>query len=252
MTSRTLLSYVRNKKVFVLSPHLDDALLSCGNLLRQIATHSTVTIINIFTKAHHGPYTFSAKKFLHASGFQDAKELFKTRKKEDMTALTTIGASVITLDLVDGLFRKTYKQTFFSKFIPEFHHIYPTYRWHIVHKVSTQDTASKHLQKRLEKVLPKNSILLVPFAVGNHVDHVITRDVAERNFKNIIYYVDFPYILYTNKPLKTPKQYKKIVTKVDMKKKAKLIQMYASQLKSLFENNKIPEHTETFFVKETL
>ena len=52
----------------VLSPHLDDAVLSCGALLIYACRRTPVTVATLFTEAGSPPYTLSARRYLGQVG----------------------------------------------------------------------------------------------------------------------------------------------------------------------------------------
>lgn len=244
-----LITKIKNKKlpVIIISPHPDDAVLSCGELLQQLSGKVNCTVITVFTKAHGGPYTLSAKQFLKASGMRDGVALYKERRNEDARAQKFLGTKMINLGLEDALFRRKKEQTFFGKFIPEFGHVYPTYRWHMLKGISPQDTAIEELKKELKPFVDKKAVIFAPCGIGGHVDHVLVSKVCKELFDNVIFYSDFPY----NIRLHTyGKQYGMQVYKVqpDMKKKTQLIKSYKTQFKGLFPDDIVPEHTEVYFV----
>ena len=61
----------------VLSPHLDDAVLSCGALLIHAARRIPVTVATLFTEAGPPPYTLSARRYLRQVGAGDAESLYR-------------------------------------------------------------------------------------------------------------------------------------------------------------------------------
>jgi LmbE family N-acetylglucosaminyl deacetylase len=58
--------------VLVMSPHLDDAVLSCGALLAQLAARHLVTVATVFTTAAPPPWSLPARRQLRALGGIDA------------------------------------------------------------------------------------------------------------------------------------------------------------------------------------
>jgi 2'-N-acetylparomamine deacetylase len=48
----------------------------------------------------------------------------------------------------------------------------------------------------LRKNLPETCELVVPLAIGNHRDHVLTRTASERLGVPLWYYADYPYLIY--------------------------------------------------------
>ncbi len=52
-----------------------------------------------------------------------------------------------------------------------------------------------NLQEQIKRSLPDNAILVCPLGLGNHVDHQLTRRVAEGLGHPLWYYADYPYVL---------------------------------------------------------
>ena len=252
MNSNKLINYLKNKEIYVISPHLDDAILSMGMFLYLLRNTKKTTIINAFTKAAEGPYTLSGRKFLDIAGYSNAIDLFKVREIEDRNAQKFVNTKTINLGLTEALYRTKTSKTILGKYIPEFDHIYPTYRWHLLKKVSPIDTAANDLTVRLSKLIPKNAVIFSPFGIGNHADHVITYNVCKKLFKDVIYYVDFPYNVRLSNFGKTPKGYEEFNLDVDLKIKSKLGHFYKSQINGLFPNGILPTHQEKIFLPQFL
>jgi hypothetical protein len=240
---------MKNKQLYIISPHFDDAVLSAGMLMHNLQGKCDVTIINIFTKAHNGPYTISAKQFLKSAGFKNAVNLYKDRLINDRLALSLINAKQVNLNFTDALFRRKKIASNFGKILAEFDHLYPTYRLHVIKQIAKSDSCSNILEKKLKLIIPKDALVFSPLSFGNHVDHLITRMVCEKLFKNLIYYSDFPYNIRSNSKKVILKEYQKVALKVDMNIKRKLVNCYASQVSGLFTGGKMPKHSEYFYLK---
>ncbi|HZE86809.1 MAG TPA: PIG-L family deacetylase [Methylomirabilota bacterium] len=253
--NQDLVKAIQSKKldcVFI-SPHCDDAVLSCGTLLSQLSGKTNLTVVNVFTKAHKKPYTLSAQQFLKTSNhFSDANALYKERVLEDKKALTTLGIKIVNLDLEDALFRRKKQSSLLGKIIPEIDHLYPTYRWHVIKKIASKDYAMQDLKKVLKQFKTKNTLIFAPYGIGNHVDHKITRMVCEDIFENLILYSDFPYNSDTHE-YETPKKNEEAyILNPNSDKKNRLIAMYKTQFAGLFPDGKIPDHKEVYFIKKDL
>jgi len=236
--------------VFI-SPHQDDAILSCGELISQISGKTDVTVVNVFTKAHEKPYTLSAKQFLKNSYSSDAETLYKERKAEDKKVLSNFSVSIIDLNFQDALFRKNKKSSFLGTLLPEVDHIYPTYRWHIVKGISKRDYAVDDLKKKLKIFTKKNTLIFAPVGIGNHADHLAVRKACEEicASESIVLYSDFPYnmrLQTIGAPFKNGEKY---IIEPNMTKKTKLIKGYKTQLDGLFPDGIIPQHKEVYFTK---
>lgn len=247
MNTKKFINYLKNKNIYIISPHFDDAVLSTGMLLHTLKKYKNTTIVNVFTKAPGGRYTLSAKKFLKEAGYSDAAELFKARELEDKKAVSILNTKRANLGMIDALFRKKKKRSFLGQYLPEFDHVYPTYRWHVIGKINPQDQAIKELTSKLKKIIPPHALIFSPFGIGGHIDHLITRTVCENIFKNIFYYIDFPYNIRLKNSGTPPYGYKKFKLNTDLSKKSSLIHYYSSQVYGLFPQGKIPGHDEIYF-----
>ena len=239
-------------RCIVISPHDDDAILSCGGLLTQLAGNTDCLIVNVFTKAHTEPYTLSTKTFLKYSNSNDAVELYKERVKEDKKVLAQLSLKSIDLGLEEALFRRKKQKTLLGKLLPEFDHIYPTYRWHILKGIAFDDYAIATLKEKLQQFDDKKTLVFAPFGIGNHVDHRIVRKVCEELFDNLLLYSDFPYNVRLNTYGNTKKNGKVYRVKPDMEKKTNLIKGYKTQFQGLFPKEIVPEHEEIYFSNKPL
>lgn len=245
-----VLKLSKYKSIYIVSPHFDDAALSCGSLILKLGPKANIIVVNIFTKAHKGPYTLSAKKFLKDSGgYRDATVLFNVRQQEDKQALLSTKVKIINLAFQDSLFRRKSHVSVLGKILPEIDHIYPTYRWHILKSATGNDPAAEELRQKLAMFSSKDAVILAPYGIGGHIDHRITRSVCEDLFTNLILYSDFPYNARAGDYGEAPKDYKRVVQKVDLSKKERLLKNYKTQFQGLFGGGKMPSHKEVFFLK---
>jgi len=96
------------------------------------------------------------------------------------------------------------------------------------------------VRKRLLNIInAPSSLIFCPMAVGNHVDHVIVRDLCAQTFTNVYYWEDFPYIFkFSVDPkfvqLLNPK---KLVVSLNHSQKINSISQYTSQVKAIFKGN---------------
>jgi LmbE family N-acetylglucosaminyl deacetylase len=83
----------------VVSPHLDDAVLSCGHFL---LTQTSVVVATVFA-GNPGPGTLS--DWDRQCGFTDGDDPVVTRWREDREALTLVGAEPRHLEFLDSAYR---------------------------------------------------------------------------------------------------------------------------------------------------
>lgn len=88
-----------HERLLVISPHLDDAVLSCGTLL---AAQPGAFVCTVFTAP---PEKNMITDWDRQSGFADAFEAMRARKAEDMRALAILGASAIHLPFCDAQYQ---------------------------------------------------------------------------------------------------------------------------------------------------
>ncbi|HWT70933.1 MAG TPA: PIG-L family deacetylase [Oxalicibacterium sp.] len=92
-------------KLLVFSPHLDDAVLSCGEMLAQHAGAEVVTVFAALPQSG-APLT----RWDAASGFHSAQEALAKRWQEDDAALTLLSAHPVRLDFCDSQYDATPSQ----------------------------------------------------------------------------------------------------------------------------------------------
>jgi LmbE family N-acetylglucosaminyl deacetylase len=181
----------------IVSPHLDDAVFSCGALLAYLARRCPVTVVTVFTAA--APpllLSLAARRQLRDLGVADAEVLFEQRRAEDAAVLAEVGATVIHLGLRDALFRRV-GEAAAGPPGPGRRPAYPTFRFHAGRGRIAPSEAGlpAEVSARVGEVIRASGakVVFAPLGVGRHVDHLITRHAAENLGPRTIYYSDFPY-----------------------------------------------------------
>jgi glycosyltransferase involved in cell wall biosynthesis/LmbE family N-acetylglucosaminyl deacetylase len=241
---------------YFISPHLDDAALSAGNLIADLAKKTEVTIVTVFTKADlDGLNTLSARTYLKQCNFASAEKLYRQRRLEDWQVCEMLGAKAVHLGFTDALWRKKNQPSKFTqslgRYFSEVLHLYPTYRWHIVsgnmHK--QDDQLRQDIIKALSRVIPnkQQAAIFCPAGFGNHIDHLLVRSACEQLFPKAIYWQDMPY----GSKLKN---YQPIVNRTetvwqgDAQIKQKVLSHYRTQFAALYPSGKLPGGEEKFYV----
>jgi len=88
--------------ILVVAPHLDDAVLSCGDLL---SARSYATVVTVF--AGTPPHPDILTDWDAASGFSSAGEAMQSRRQEDRAALQMLDATPRWLDFLDSQYGDT-------------------------------------------------------------------------------------------------------------------------------------------------
>ena len=241
--------------LIVLSPHLDDAALSCGAVMIYAAARTPVTVITLFTDAGPAPHTLSARQYLKQVGEHRANVLYQRRRAEDRAALEPLGVTCIHAGFPEALFRRrplSRRRAPWARLLPELAHTYPVYRRHVTAgRLATADTGTlrdvSDLVARMTSSGP--SVVLAPMAVGGHVDHVLVRTAAEQSGAPVVYYSDFPY----NQRHRPDGDFVRRHGLVEahwsllIEEKADLVRAYQTQVRALFPGGHIPLTSEDFF-----
>jgi LmbE family N-acetylglucosaminyl deacetylase len=241
--------------LIVLSPHLDDAALSCGAVIRYAAARTSVTVITLFTEAGQPPYTLSARQYLKQVGGQRAPDLYQRRRAEDRAALEPLGVTCFHAGFPEALFRRrplSRRRALWARLLPELAHTYPVYRRHVIAgRLATADVGTlrdvSDLVTRMTSSGP--SVVLAPMAVGGHVDHVLVRTAAERSEALVIYYGDFPYNQRHVPDGDFVRRHGLVEAHWSLliEEKADLVRAYETQVQALFPGGHIPLTSEDFF-----
>jgi LmbE family N-acetylglucosaminyl deacetylase len=167
-----------------LSPHLDDAVLSCaGQIFLLGETGRSVLIVTVMAGDQPGQADSKFVQELHER-WQLESDVVAWRRAEDIRACRILGADHLYWDVPDSVYRlhETTNEPLYPAVEDIFAAIHPSEECLI-------NTLSKQIQN-----LPAHDRLFVPLGTGNHVDHQITRQAVEKSGStNLIYYEDYPY-----------------------------------------------------------
>jgi LmbE family N-acetylglucosaminyl deacetylase len=172
-----------NRLIF-LSPHPDDAVLSCGGWIYQLAQDGERPIVmTIF--GGDAPRAVPRSDF--ARGLQERWQLGDDapaqRRDEDRAACDRLGCYLIHLPFADAVYRIDARgQSLYDSEEAIFGE---------VRDEDIIDQVAWAVEARLRQVA--NARLVGPLTAGQHVDHIITRLAAERVNAEMIYFEDYPY-----------------------------------------------------------
>jgi LmbE family N-acetylglucosaminyl deacetylase len=131
----------RTGPVVVLSPHLDDAVLSAWTVISDVRD---VVIVNVFAGV---PKSSSVPRWDALAGASDSRAHVRARLDEDRAALALAGRSAIYLPFLDEQYRDA-------------------------------DPRPADLTAALGEAAAGASTLYAPAGIGRHADHLLVRDAA--------------------------------------------------------------------------
>jgi LmbE family N-acetylglucosaminyl deacetylase len=230
-----------------LSPHYDDAALSCGGAIhRQTQAGEAVLVVTICAAPPppDSPLSPFAQE-LHTK-WGDPGDVIATRQTEDQVSMGILGADYLRLSFADCIYRGApeKEEWFYKSNIEIFGEIHPT----------DLPLADEIATAIIEQISPEaNTVLYAPLTAGHHVDHQLTHTAAWQLWQqgwNTVFYEDYPYVdserfvhsnldvvltrlRQSNKHLKPQLQ---IFLEENMLAKIDSIHAYASQLKTLFNS----------------
>ena len=222
----------------ILSPHFDDAVLSCaGFITKKTKEDDSVLIITVFAGIPKKPYTEIAEYF--HTRWEILDDPVKTRRAEDVKACNTLKTDLMHLEYLDCIYRKDSDgNALLNQHEDLFKGLSDS-------ELELTSTIAKELKKRC-----LSTKVLVPICLGSHRDHKIVRKAAENADLNIhAYYEEYPYWARKDRDhrISEPDGFEKKEIKLNentclLKKKA--INCYEHPIKSLFGSNTIEESTE--------
>lgn len=220
----------------ILSPHLDDGVLSCGgDIFRRTTVGQRVAVVTIM--AGDPPAgALSAYAGSLQGRWSLLKEAAAQRRQEDAAAINLLGGEWVHWDVPDCIYRR-HPQTnvpFYNSDADIFGDVDPADSYLI-----------GEIARRLKAYpIREGGRLAVPLGIGHHVDHQITRQAAERSGRPLVYYEDYPYA-------QLPGALEKVIsptsdnwraqeiplTAAQLDKKIEAIRRYRSQLSTFFAND---------------
>jgi LmbE family N-acetylglucosaminyl deacetylase len=156
-------------RAVIVSPHLDDAVFSCGGVMSKFLQDGPVLVLNIFT---------AYRQDLKMHGVM----LGAQRQQEELDAAAFMGFESRSLGEFDAPFRRS-----------EYLHIGNIFRPPVAADLAWIPDLRQTVFAELAKI--KFDQLLVPLGVGWHVDHVLTHMLFDEwvDTEILLYYEDVSY-----------------------------------------------------------
>lgn len=167
------------KTLLTLSAHLDDAAFSVGPLLAKLTADVQVVVATVFTKSVANPEGFALACQLD-KGLPAMADYMAIRRNEDLKWSEMIG-----IEAIHGPFAEAPHRGYQSA---------PA----LFGSILPVDEIEVELQIWLNHLIASHApaAVLIPLALGNHVDHQWVRKVAQASLlqrQGIGYYKDQPY-----------------------------------------------------------
>lgn len=229
------------KHILLISPHLDDAILSCGAyIIKNIKERNSITTVTVFSGSIEAHKLSSLAKWFHGI-CRLGNNAMEVRCIEDKKACRFLRTKCIHLNLHECLYRlNSYGE-------PRYSEEKSIYKADINNEQNTIDNVYVELLDKLQ--LNVFDEILVPLGIGRHIDHLIVRKAAEAleaknhfNKGKIHYYEDTPYVCTDrDKDWKddlafnlNAKSYK--ISSMEFSTYTKALYFYKSQIDMLWEN----------------
>jgi LmbE family N-acetylglucosaminyl deacetylase len=226
------------KRALYLSPHLDDAALSCGGLIRrQVLGGTEVLVVTIFAGAPRQGDLSEFAAQVHVQWGNDPSPVAR-RTEEDRRAMDLLGAGCLHLDYPDAIYRYHGRAFLYHTDEELFGCLHP----------ADGDLRSEVAAAIFDASSSQDSIVYAPLAVGNHVDHQLVRNALltlHADPTGVVFYEDYPYVdrpgaLTSALEALRTRVWESALQPIDevcLNAKIEAISAYQSQVASLFGNS---------------
>jgi LmbE family N-acetylglucosaminyl deacetylase len=213
-----------------LSPHLDDAALSCGGAIhRWAAAGEPVLVASVMTGDPPDGAVSGFAAYQHAQWGLPPDRAYAIRRAEDRAALGILGADIVHLTFVDCIYRRGPGGTYYNSEDEIFGPVDPDDA-ELVHDLGQQFAM-------LAPGEPDDLTVYAPLGLGRHVDHQLVRRAAEGWLDTrLVYYEDYPYAEKTD-PAADPAELAPWVVPLDeddLSAWIEAVACYRSQISVLF------------------
>ena len=212
-----------------LSPHFDDAVLSCGGMIwEQVQSGETVEIWTLCAGQIPKGKPLTAFAEQKHRDWKVNLRVVNLRRAEDRAACALLGAAPRHWTLPDIIYRRLPNGEAPVNDGADL--------WLPVHPGEMRLT--QRLRTWLRRNLPPNAQLVCPLTLGNHTDHRLVRTAAESLRRPLYYYADYPYIanLYNPFPIgfSTTDLYTRTISPAGLAAWQNSTAAYESQVDDLF------------------
>ncbi len=222
------------------SPHLDDAVFSCGGQLAALIERGERPLVaTCFTETHQpGEPVSQVIRELHKiwnMGEDDeaVARFWRGRREEDAVALESLGVPYVWLPYRDAIYRGG--QYYSRETI--MNHVQPG-DWELFERLSAH---AVELWRRTAR-----AVVYLPLGIGNHIDHQLVFMLAgalRQAGAEIWHYEDFPYVAREPRALGlrlaelgAPYRSRTVDITAQIERRLEATALYGSQMTSTFRN----------------
>ncbi|HTJ52779.1 MAG TPA: PIG-L family deacetylase [Cyclobacteriaceae bacterium] len=203
--------------IHIVSPHIDDAILSLGGLVMDLINKD---------KSIHITYLFTVSNWTNPNAIsgltypKDEATISQLRKEEEKSIITKLNYTCDFFDLHDLPLR------FGNRAVDE-------------------QTIFNEVTKRLQTTITKNDLVFFPLGL-DHADHIITHKIGLQFMVagyQVIFYEDLPYAALGNcdhqkqHSILKKQGLEPVIVDVDIHKKMDLLRHYESQMSQTWLNH---------------
>lgn len=230
--------YGQGMQPVYLSPHLDDAALSCGGLIHHQKQQGIRPLIITCFAGLPDYDTFSPFAAMQHQRWGESANPIERRRREDAMAMACLGAEYEHWEYLDCIYRRHPDS---GKFLyADEEALFGTIADVDCHLIDA-------LAARLKKLFSaERTLLYAPLAVGQHVDHQLVFQAAlqvRSDRFQVWFYEDYPYAENYQKLAQVlqawavpPMPVVYLLEEEDIEAKIAAIRLYSSQLPVLFGN----------------
>lgn len=180
------------RRVLAISPHLDDAALSVGATLADLAAQGAhIHVVTLFTGSPTEPLSAVARHFHTNCGLPEDASAVALRIDEDRAAMNELGARAEHYGFLDAVYRKAPDGSWLCGHNRAMFDDLPLGRDAFL------DELSGEINSVLAAVVP--DLVLTCAAVGDHIDHRLTKvavlDAVSGTDMQTLLWEDLPYAI---------------------------------------------------------
>lgn len=223
------------RHVFI-SPHLDDAVLSAGDLIVQLLKRGEkIRIITVFTDFGTGPMHWSARRYVFDSGALTTPGFQRLRLEEDKRAMETLGVGDYHyLNFTDAYFRLRSTGVKWAWLGIKSCFLYPDSPALFSGRIDENDNRLlPAISGKIKRLLLPGDIVYGPLGVGGHVDHIIVNQAVKKlTAAKKYYWLDLPYAVkpeFNGNLEKIKRDYRLKFRSETTKIKYRALEQYSSQ-----------------------